>query len=38
VIKGLKDTEKEQGTLWLQTIVDHIIDGALEFLPSFNRN
>jgi len=38
VIKGLKDTEKEQGTLWLQTIVDHIIDGALEFLPSFDRN
>jgi len=38
VIQGLKDTEKEQGTLWLQTIVDHIIDGALELLPSFNRN
>ncbi len=36
VIKGLKDTEKEDGTLWLQTIVDHVIDGALEFLPSFN--
>ncbi len=36
VIKGLKDTEKKHGTLWLQTIVDHIIDGALEFLPSFN--
>jgi UDP-N-acetylglucosamine/UDP-N-acetylgalactosamine diphosphorylase len=38
VIKGLKDTEKKHGTLWLQTIVDHIIDGALELLPSFNRN
>jgi hypothetical protein len=38
VIKGLKNTEKEQGTLWLQTIVDHIIDGALKLLPSFNRN
>jgi len=38
VIKGLKDTEKEQGTLWLQTIVDYIIGGALELLPSFNRN
>ena len=38
VIKGLKDTDKEQGTLWLQSIVDHITDGALEFLPSFNRN
>ncbi len=38
VIKGLKDTEKVHGTLWLQSIVDHIIDDAFEFLPSFNRN
>ncbi len=38
VIKGLKDTDKEQGTLWLQSIVDHITDDALKFLPSFNRN
>jgi len=36
VIKGLKDTEKVHGTLWLQSIVDHIIDDAFEFLPSFN--
>jgi bifunctional UDP-N-acetylglucosamine pyrophosphorylase / glucosamine-1-phosphate N-acetyltransferase len=36
VIKGLKDTEKEQGTQWLQSIVDRIIDDAFEFLPSFN--
>jgi UDP-N-acetylglucosamine/UDP-N-acetylgalactosamine diphosphorylase len=38
VIKGLKDTDKEHGTLWLQSIVDHITDDALKFLPSFNRN
>ena len=38
VIKGLEDTEKVHGTLWLQSIVDHIIDDAFEFLPSFNRN
>jgi len=38
VIKGLKDTDKENGTVWLRSIVDHIINGALKFLPSFNRN
>jgi UDP-N-acetylglucosamine/UDP-N-acetylgalactosamine diphosphorylase len=38
VIKGLKDTDKEHGTRWLQNLVDDIMDGALEYLPSFNRN
>ncbi|MBW1608487.1 MAG: hypothetical protein JRJ74_10380 [Deltaproteobacteria bacterium] len=38
VIDGLDDADKEHGTLWLQSIVDHIIVNAFEFLPSFNRN
>jgi UDP-N-acetylglucosamine/UDP-N-acetylgalactosamine diphosphorylase len=35
VIKGLKDTDKEHGTLWLQGIVDHITAGAIKIIPSF---
>jgi UDP-N-acetylglucosamine/UDP-N-acetylgalactosamine diphosphorylase len=35
VIKGLDDTDKEHGTLWLQSIVEHITDEALGIVPSF---
>ena len=38
VIKGLEEADREKGTRWLQGIVDHIIDGALQVLPSFKRN
>jgi len=35
VIRNLKKEDKEQGTQWLQGIVDHIVDGVLRIIPSF---
>ena len=35
VISELKGEDKEHGTLWLQSIVDHIVDGVLKIIPSF---
>lgn len=35
VIKGLKPENKEQGTRWLQTNVDHITNEAFKIIPSF---
>jgi bifunctional UDP-N-acetylglucosamine pyrophosphorylase/glucosamine-1-phosphate N-acetyltransferase len=35
VIKGLKPNDTELGTLWLQGIVDGIVDEALKIMPSF---
>ena len=35
VISELKSEDKEHGTRWLQSIVDHIVDGVLKIIPSF---
>jgi len=35
VMSELKDKDKKHGTLWLQSIVDHIVDGVLKIIPSF---
>jgi bifunctional UDP-N-acetylglucosamine pyrophosphorylase/glucosamine-1-phosphate N-acetyltransferase len=35
VIRNLKKEDKEQGTQWLQAVVDHIITGALKIIPTF---
>jgi bifunctional UDP-N-acetylglucosamine pyrophosphorylase / glucosamine-1-phosphate N-acetyltransferase len=35
VISELKNEDKEHGTRWLQSIVDHIVDGVLKIIPSF---
>jgi len=35
VITKLKSEDKENGTRWLQGIVDHIVDGVLRIIPSF---
>jgi len=35
VITGLKPNDAELGTLWLQGIVDGIVDEALKIMPSF---
>jgi hypothetical protein len=38
VIRNLKKEDKEQGTQWLQAIVDHITTGALKILPAFKNS
>jgi len=35
VITALKSEDKKHGTRWLQSIVDHIVDGVLKIIPSF---
>ncbi len=35
VISELKSEDKKHGTRWLQSIVDHIVDGVLKIIPSF---
>lgn len=35
VIRNLKKEDKEQGSQWLQAIVDHITTGALKIIPTF---
>jgi UDP-N-acetylglucosamine/UDP-N-acetylgalactosamine diphosphorylase len=35
VIRNLKKEDKERGTQWLQGIVDHITDVALQIMPTF---
>ena len=35
VIQNLKKEDKEQGTQWLQGIVDHVVDNVLKIIPSF---
>ncbi|UCF95464.1 MAG: protein GlmU [Desulfobacterales bacterium] len=35
VIQGLKKADSEVGTQWLQGIVDHITDEALQAMPSY---
>jgi hypothetical protein len=35
VISELKSEDKEHGTRWLQSIVDHIVDGVQKIIPSF---
>jgi len=35
VITTLKSENKKQGTRWLQSIVDHIVDVVLKIIPSF---
>jgi hypothetical protein len=37
VIRKLKKEDKEQGTRWLQGIVDHVVDNVLKIIPSFNN-
>jgi UDP-N-acetylglucosamine/UDP-N-acetylgalactosamine diphosphorylase len=37
VIKSLQSEDKKHGTLWLQSIVDHIVDGVLKIIPSFGN-
>jgi len=37
VISELKGEDKEHGTRWLQSIVDHIVDGVLKIIPSFGN-
>ena len=37
VIQNLKKEDKEQGTQWLQGIVDHIVANALKIIPTFNN-
>lgn len=36
IIKELSDTEKQLGTRWLQGIVDDIVKGAINIIPSFD--
>lgn len=35
VIKGLDENTAKAGTLWLQSVVDHVMDQCFELLPSF---
>jgi UDP-N-acetylglucosamine/UDP-N-acetylgalactosamine diphosphorylase len=35
VITKLKSEDKKHGSRWLQSIVDHIVDGVLKIIPSF---
>ena len=37
VISKLNSEDKERGTRWLQTIVDHITTSALKIMPTFKR-
>ena len=37
-IQNLKEKDKELGTQWLQGIVDHIVNGAFNIIPSFKNN
>ena len=37
VISELKSEDKENGTRWLQGVVDHIVDGVLKIIPSFDN-
>jgi len=37
VITELKIEDKKYGTQWLQSIVDHIVDGVLKLIPSFGN-
>ena len=37
VIQKLKKEDKEQGTQWLQGIVDHIVANALKIIPTFKN-
>jgi len=37
VITELKNEDKKHGTQWLQSIVDHIVDGVLKLIPSFGK-
>jgi UDP-N-acetylglucosamine/UDP-N-acetylgalactosamine diphosphorylase len=37
VIQKLKKEDKEQGTQWLQGIVDHIVAKALKVIPTFKN-
>jgi bifunctional UDP-N-acetylglucosamine pyrophosphorylase / glucosamine-1-phosphate N-acetyltransferase len=36
VIKALKDSEKQIGTKWLQSIVDDTLNGVSKIIPSFD--
>jgi hypothetical protein len=35
VISELKSEDKKLGTRWLQSIVDHIVDGVQKIIPTF---
>ena len=37
VITELKNEDKKHGTQWLQSIVDHIVDGVFKLIPSFGN-
>jgi len=37
VITKLKSEDKKPGSRWLQSIVDHIVDGVLKIIPSFGN-
>jgi TPP-dependent indolepyruvate ferredoxin oxidoreductase alpha subunit len=37
VIQNIKKEDKEQGTQWLQGIVDHIVANALKIIPTFKK-
>jgi len=37
VVQKLKKEDKEQGTQWLQGIVDHIVANALKIIPTFKN-
>jgi hypothetical protein len=37
VITELKSEDKKHGTQWLQSIVDHIVDGVINIIPSFGN-
>jgi len=37
VITKLKSEDKKQGSRWLQSIVDHLVDGILKIIPSFDN-
>ena len=37
VITQLKSEDKKHGSRWLQSIVDHIVDGVLKIIPSFDN-
>jgi hypothetical protein len=38
VIRNLNKEAKEQGSQWLQAIVDHITTGALKIMPTFKNS
>ena len=38
VIRDLNREDKEQGSQWLQAIVDHITTGALKIIPTFKNS